>query len=52
MSQPAAAVIDLDAFRRARRARSEERPRATPRPAAPVLVMPVLLTWVPVWPVR
>ncbi len=51
MSQTSAAVIDLDAVRRERRARSGQ-PRPTPRPAAPVLVMPVLVTWMPIWPVR
>jgi len=51
MSQSAAAVIDLETFRRERQVRAE-RPRRTNRPAAPVCLMPVLLTWVPVWPVR
>lgn len=50
MSQTAA-VIDLEAFRRERQARAE-RPLPPPRPAAPICVMPVLVAWIPVWPVR
>jgi hypothetical protein len=50
MSQ-AAAVIDLDAVRRQRQRRAEQ-PAAMPRPALPaVCFMPVVVAWIPVWPV-
>jgi hypothetical protein len=51
MSQTAAAVIDLDAFRRERQVRAEPQ-RRVPRPLAPVCMVPVLLTWIPIWPVK
>ena len=50
MSQTAA-VIDLEDFRQRRQLRAE-RPRNDPRPPTAVLMLPVLVTWVPVWPVR
>ena len=53
MSQAAAvaAVIDLDAFRRERN-KTVERARTARRPSAPaVCVLPVVVAWVPVWPV-
>jgi len=50
MSQ-AAAVIDLDTVRRERQKRSEQ-PAAQARPAHPAYCyLPVLVAWVPVWPV-
>ena len=51
MSATAAAVIDLETFRRERQER--QRP-ACPMPArlsAPALLVPFWVTWVPVWPV-
>jgi hypothetical protein len=48
----AAAVIDLDSFRRQRHGeRGAERPQPRPRPVANAMWMPVLVTWIPVWPV-
>ena len=50
MSQ-AAAVIDLDTVRRERQKRSE-RPAAMPRPSMPSMCLfPVVVAWIPVWPV-
>ncbi|HET9598974.1 MAG TPA: hypothetical protein VFP65_25600 [Anaeromyxobacteraceae bacterium] len=50
MSQ-AAAVIDLETVRRERQRRAE-RPAAMQRPAMPAIcLVPVVVTWVPVWPV-
>jgi hypothetical protein len=51
MPQSAAAVVDLNEFRRRREARSAPRPMA-PSQAAPVAVpvpAPVWIMWVPVW---
>jgi len=45
-----AIVIDLDSFRRNRRARTA---RPNPGwPGMPVYLFPVLITWVPVWAFR
>jgi hypothetical protein len=50
MSQ-AAAVIDLDTVRRERQRRAEP-PAAMRRPTLPaVCLLPVFVTWIPVWPV-
>jgi hypothetical protein len=52
MSQSAAAVIDLDSFRRERQQKSERPARPAPRPLlAPVCIVPVMVAWIPVWPV-
>ena len=51
MSQSAAAVIDLDTFRRERQLRAEHPRKRPPHPAA-VCMVPFLVTWVPVWPVK
>ncbi|HEX9291279.1 MAG TPA: hypothetical protein VF904_17295 [Anaeromyxobacteraceae bacterium] len=52
MSQSAAAVIDLDSFRRERQQRAERPERPAPRPLpSPVCMVPVLVAWIPVWPV-
>ncbi len=50
----AAAVIDLEKFRRDRReARGAMRQGAVaPAPSAVACLMPVWVAWVPVWPVR
>jgi hypothetical protein len=52
MSNSAAAVIDLEAFRRQRQeqAKRPERPVAA-AVTSPVVVLPVWVAWVPVWPV-
>jgi hypothetical protein len=49
MAQAAAAVIDLDLFRRRRAA--ESRPGAAP-PVAALGWWPVWVVWLPVWPMR
>jgi hypothetical protein len=51
MSSSAAAVIDLEAFRRQRQERERPGPRSM-RPRAPQTVLvPVWVAWIPVWPV-
>ncbi|WP_242395417.1 hypothetical protein [Anaeromyxobacter oryzisoli] len=54
MSASAAVVVDLESYRQARRARASApaptRP-AMPGPASAPRVVPVLVWWVPVWPV-
>jgi hypothetical protein len=51
MSQPAA-VIDLEAFRQ-RRQPPAPPPHGSARPSSTaVWMLPVLVTWIPIWPVR
>jgi len=49
MAQSAAAVIDLDAFRRRREARTGAAAASPAAAPAPVAVLPVWIMWVPVW---
>jgi hypothetical protein len=54
MSASAAVVVDLESYRQARRA-SAAAPararRAAPAPMQAPPIVPVLVWWVPVWPV-